>query len=151
MNPTRSTSIRDACLIIAVLAALLAAMRSGGLVASGVVFGVFLLFTLRCLVAVIGEPADRPLALGFVIPCGLYGLLLYATGPSEFETTRTSVLFSSQVLASIFSLLENRWTKASGFELMALGHTVVGLLCGYLGTVFVSLLRAQQGKPKCDE
>ena len=78
-------SIRSLLFAIALIAFAIAAISTGGLVASLFHATVGFGLVLAAITAVVGIDRPRTIATGFVVPTVLYASLLFAAGRNEFD------------------------------------------------------------------
>ena len=141
INLKRSIALRDLLALVGVFALALSAMRFGGLFSSATLFLLFCITALRAIVAT-SDSDERVGARGFVIPILLYSVLLGFLGDSEFGVDRPR-LFSSQILAHLGKGTIGSSMTSQAWEFMALGHAIVAITIGAIGSFFAVSLDAQ--------
>lgn len=127
--------LRDAFVYTALIALALAGTRFGGILASLIVFVVFIVYSFRVIVAFLGTSVERPAAIGFVVPTTIYALMLAFVGSDEFGTSSPHLLtsqFAAMAVQPVKNPLANAW------EIMSLFHAIAIIILGAIGSYFAN-------------
>lgn len=106
-------SLRELLCVVLFAGLGLAALRTGGMLASVVIFLAYLLFSALGIVVVLDRGPLQAFAIGFVIPAVIYGAAVYVMGSSELDPYAGRLPTTKWLLPAHKAMVQQTWIDMS--------------------------------------
>lgn len=106
-------SLRELLCVVLFAGLGLAALRTGGMLASVMVFLAYLLLSALGIVVVVGRGPLQAFAIGFVIPVIIYGTVVYAMGSNELDPYAGKLPTTRWLLPVQKAMVQRTWIDMS--------------------------------------